>query len=127
MHYRHAGENSGVVLGCDTQGYPSLIEETFLADDRHHYTHAYAHFLESDHAFAMQVLKVVEFAVNFACQVSTQSVFDFSEGGYVGLTGRASQDGCADGEGSDDSKGAQERRGNSVMEYMLLSSAEFPH
>ncbi|EER06342.1 BRCA1-associated protein, putative [Perkinsus marinus ATCC 50983] len=76
--------------GCDTQGYPSLIEETFLVDDRHHYTHAYAHFLESDHAFAMQV--------------STQSVFDFSEGGYVGLTGRASQDGCADGEGSDDSK-----------------------
>ncbi|EEQ97810.1 brca1-associated protein, putative [Perkinsus marinus ATCC 50983] len=80
----------GFIGCCDTQGYPSLIEETFLADDRHHYTHAYAHFLESDHAFAMQV--------------STQSVFDFSEGGYVGLTGRASQDGCADGEGSDDSK-----------------------
>ncbi|KAF4755002.1 hypothetical protein FOZ63_032320 [Perkinsus olseni] len=85
----------GFIGCCDNEGYSGFVEDglsgTGGADDRHHYTHAYAHFLESDHAFAMQV--------------STQSVYDFSEGGFVGLTGRASQDG-GDGEASEDSKGS---------------------
>ncbi|KAF4672132.1 hypothetical protein FOL47_000848 [Perkinsus chesapeaki] len=84
----------GFIGCCDMDGYPSLLGRDEANSDNR-YTHAYEHFLESDHAFAMQV--------------STQSVFDFSEGDFVGMSGRNSDADGEDAKRGEKSKGSRQK------------------